>query len=377
MADPSVTAALSVVGQSPKLPLVDLSLTLAHGKHSIVTATFQQTRKSQPIAKDGTPAQAIWGRASGQSVWHGYVHHHQVVTTSAMAWPQVIYTLIGTSSTMNSERRRSWRNVSDSYVIRQVAKDHKMRSIVSVTAPVWKYIAQAESDFHLVNRLAAQDGYKVWIDGDTLTYRDPLLLMEPGLGIGIPRFTFSRLGNDSVLTFDKISGATAPIAGVQATYTTYGLNSSGQLVSSSSSPDEQTGLVKITNVRPIISYADAAQSVTASKAANAHWITARVQVLGDVRLLPGQLLYLDGTALDDESLGYWLVDSVTHSLQPQAVHTTNPSHFTSVCQLIRSTVPIINDVLTVGQATRSSSGLSLSDDGFWSAQVQEEIVYGI
>ena len=68
-----------------------------------------------------------------------------------------------------TRRTRTFENVSDADVVRQVAQAHSLRADVDFSGPTHRVVAQVnQSDLAFVRQRARAAGAEVWVDGDTL-----------------------------------------------------------------------------------------------------------------------------------------------------------------------------------------------------------------
>jgi hypothetical protein len=373
-----VVAQLNAPTQNVTVPIINVDIRLCTGKHSLAIVTTQQTYKAAPLLSQGAPVWMTWGRSpSATTVWYGYVNHYEVVSDDRSSLPQVVYVLIGTSVSMNNETSEGWQGITDSYIVREIATRNNASSIVHATNQVWTYVAQQGSDFTFINELGQQDGRRVWADNCVVYYLDPLSLLQTPLGATIPSFAMDGRKNDGILKFNLVQGSAVPATGVQATRTAYGIDPSGNLLSARASSSAAT-LTKNYMPRPLGSYTDATNALMAAQRVNSGWVSASAQVLGDVRLQPGQVVYLSGRMLDADSTGLWLIDSAEHSLQPTGtVYTSNVTGFTTKLSLTRNQqgAQVFSDVIPV---TRKANLVppTLTNDGLWRAGVLEGTIYG-
>lgn len=375
MSSASAQATVTFIGYPIAFPVRQASLRFEHSKHSLAFVTCQFTDQQATIVPEGTPAVLTWGKApGGMANFYGYVNHYELSKPTTKSRQQITYVLIGTSRDLNNENTQSWRKISDSYVVRQIAKTHRFRSIVHATKDIWPYLSQSGSDFAYINQLAEQDGYRPFIHNCVLYYLDPFALLLVSTSAVMPIFYADGAGGDTIKSFEMIQGTTVPRGGVQATRTTYGLSSNGRLIQSVSASSSAI-INKLVLPRPVGSYAEAANLSQAVQNKNAGWITATVKVLGDVRLLPNQVVTLSGKALDPNAQGLWLVDAADHEIIPEVPGISQNSMFQTTVKLSKN-AQAGNAFGNVMPLTASGS---LQDpflsNGIWQAPVLQEVIY--
>ena len=170
------TVSLRIGGQSQPA-VVRFDQTKAFSKHTIavVDLSYPGTSQQPWIAPEWSPVEVYLG----STTWYGYVHHGGVVADVRDRSGAVIrYTLIGTSLPMNETRTRSWRDVSRSSIVRQIAREHRLRSVITPHRMVMDYYAQTGvSDWKTLQQMANSAGYRLWVDGSTVLFVNPTLLL--------------------------------------------------------------------------------------------------------------------------------------------------------------------------------------------------------
>jgi phage protein D len=253
------------------------------------------------------------------SRWYGYVHHSSVMATSANQTVTTRYICIGTSLPMNTQRTRSWKNVSPTSIVRQVGRENGLRTVISPSARRLTYWAQSgQSDFKLVSDLATETGFRFWVEGTTLYFLDPRILLLGQKAQDIPVFTKSqRPGKyDTLQDMTILAGTMIPRAnGTTGTSAISGLDAkTGRVIQASSSA--KTGassfLNTITTSRAVDNYADAQALMEARTLASQGWITIQATVYGTSKVTPGTLIGISGSSISSDRQGRWMVTSTKH-----------------------------------------------------------------
>jgi hypothetical protein len=279
---------------------------------------------STPIGRTAYPELAPvvldYGRSpNDMSRWYGYVHHSSVMATSANQTVTTRYICIGTSLPMNTQRTRSWKNVSPTSIVRQVGRENGLRTVISPSARRLTYWAQSgQSDFKLVSDLATETGFRFWVEGTTLYFLDPRILLLGQKAQDIPVFTKSqRPGKyDTLQDMTILAGTMIPRAnGTTGTSAISGLDAkTGRVIQASSSA--KTGassfLNTITTSRAVDNYADAQALMEARTLASQGWITIQATVYGTSKVTPGTLIGISGSSISSDRQGRWMVTSTKH-----------------------------------------------------------------
>jgi phage protein D len=220
---------------------------------------------------------------------------------------------------MNTQRTRSWKNVSPTSIVRQVGRENGLRTVISPSARRLTYWAQSgQSDFKLVSDLATETGFRFWVEGTTLYFLDPRILLLGQKAQDIPVFTKSqRPGKyDTLQDMTILAGTMIPRAnGTTGTSAISGLDAkTGRVIQASSSA--KTGassfLNTITTSRAVDNYADAQALMEARTLASQGWITIQATVYGTSKVSPGTLIGISGSSISSDRQGRWMVTSTKH-----------------------------------------------------------------
>lgn len=322
--------------------------TKAFGKHTVANLDVRYSRfdtgaVSTPwVAPEWTPVQM----RMRDTDWYGYVHHGGVASDVRDASGSAVrYTLIGTSLPMNEERTRSWRSTSASALVRNVATEHRLRSVITPNRAIIDYYAQAgTSDWKLLKDMAARTGYRLWVDGATVLFVDPKLLLVGVRDIDIPTFSqsFTPGVADNMYAFSSKAGTNVPrVGGSTSKQIVYGLDprtgrrikATGATNLGDGSPNGPTPFLTHVVSGGVSSLSQAVSSVGAQVTVSDGWITATAVVRGNARLVPGSLVRIAGSGVPIEQQGRWLVTSVNHRVINDNSLTIDP--FTTTLELER------------------------------------------
>lgn len=360
-----------------------LSMSMELGRHTVCSLQLGQktptVSKNQFVMPENTPISISWGRTPGQlATWYGYVlSHDPAIVKDFLSYPQLTYTLIGTSVKLNSQHTRSWTNVTDSYVARQICKEAGFATVSHASNTVRPYIVQSgQSDFIFCNYLASLSGFEFWADGPTMYFIDPVEVIGSPNQATILSFNIDRKPGywDAAQSFELTQGSQVPDTGVLASRTVYGLDNTNAIIQATSNPSSGSPSIStVENSYPASSYQDAQNQADAVTKQNQQWISATCTVQSDTRLQPGQVIDLQGQSLLKGTEGFWLIVAVQHRISP-ATPAEKLGRFNADLAVIRNAPS--------GQQYSGISGLGttlnqavLNAEGSWQAQVTSETVY--
>jgi phage protein D len=281
---------------------------------------------------ENSPIKVSYGTPPYIETFYGYVNHSELISPTGASNITMRYGLIGTSQPMNNQHTRSWKSTSASAIARQIAQQQGFRSIISSTDRVLDYWAQSgESDLQLLDDLAAESGFRFWVDGSTLTFIDPELLLTGTIENAVPVFTYNRSAGtpDTLTDFNPVTGQNVPGQGIQANRMIHGVDSrTGQPFKYSTNANANIGVPsstttpyinKVITDQYVRNYGQAKAVLDATSNSNRDWAQADVAVLGTPRLKPGYLVNLQGSALPSDSSGLWQVIAARHVIVPSRV----------------------------------------------------------
>jgi hypothetical protein len=267
-----------------------------------------------------TPVMLDYGRSPNDVVrWYGYVHHSNVLASNGAFAPVYRYVCIGTTLPMNKQYTRSWKNVSPTSIARQVGRENGLRTVISPSARRLAYWAQkGQSDFSLINDLAAQTGFRFWVHGGTMYFLDPRILLVGQRAQDILLFSKNQLpgGFDTLVDLSVLTGTMIPrTTGTTGTTTIFGIDKRTGLpiqASSAANAGASTFLNTITTDLAVDNYADAAALMEARTLASRGWITMEASLYGTAKVSPGTLVGISGSSVSPDLQGRWMVTSTKH-----------------------------------------------------------------
>jgi hypothetical protein len=317
--------------------VVDTEFRASWGKHDLwfvrCKATKAQAKKNITTWADGAPVEIFWGRGPGNThTWYGYVNHHVFSSQDdeAVGVLQVTYVLIGTSRVLNTEHSKQWASVSYSWMAQSIAKDNGFRCVFTQTTQLVNETQASESDFAYLNRMAEKIGFRFWCSGATMYFIDPQVLLTGFTYLSVPTYyiNLNQTTLDSARLFEKTQGGNLPGA-VVGTRQISGFDGKTGRVITLTAGSGSTAMAYTD--RHVQSYSEGQRAINARQALAQFWITATVEVFGNIMLYPGKMILLDGDAMPHESAGTWLISGVVHVMAPGG--TTNVVHDRYVTKL--------------------------------------------
>lgn len=383
---------LSFAGTVENRPIVRANLVKAFGKHSICVVDLAYGRSLSRSAADvicvpeWTPSTLELSNGAGNSErWFSYVHTAAVVSDNrdnSGSGSVLRYTLMGTSLPMNEERTRSWSHITDSGVVRAIAREHRMRSVVQRTPEVLPYVAQSgESDWRVLKARADRNGFRLFVDGSTVLFADPTLLLTGTRSRDIQQYTQNALNGspDSLVKWNAAGGSMTP-GSSSGRNMAYGLDQrTGRVVTASATNNLGVGgvpvLTKINTSARLGGAAQVSQAVTAAAIGSRGWKTAVATVTGSPGKQPGDVVNIQGSNIPAEQRGLWLVTEVSHRVINDNSSPGWP--FLTDLSLERDKIyaPTFNAAYRTIN-TRDSVEAIMRNGTFWEAETLEDVRVG-
>lgn len=305
------------------------------GNHQVAILDFPVPDSTYlNIAPEMTPVTLEWGVVpSGLRTFYGYVNHHETVNLDGVS--VLRFFLIGTSQPLNDPEPVSWKGVTASYVARLIAEKHGLRSILHNSKTVLPYVTPGQdSDLGLLGRLAKDASFRTWVDGATLFFVDPTVMLTTPRQTVAAEYAFDRLSTDTIFGIQTITGSLAPVAGAPTRQRVYGVDDDAGLLiqASSAKSSADAGLLAPGNTivypKSVASLAEA-HRITNNAAVSGNWVSIKVTTLGDGLPRVGSLVSLAGSALNQVYQGVWIAASLIHVMSP-APKTTAWTYSTQI-----------------------------------------------
>lgn len=380
---PPVVYSVTVNGTLVVDSILNVSIDMCWGSHDIVSMRIEYNRGTDMSAVTPWATNALvsmtWGRSTGAlNNWYGYLNHYEMKSNadSGSHNLQITYYCLGTSAPMNSQNSYNWGNVTATYIAKTIAKKYGFRCVVTSNAKILTGMQQASmSDFQFMNYLAQKTGYRFWCSNGTLYFVDPAIYFLGTQTQGVTTYSQDKLQyqQDTMRDFTMLQGTNLP-GSVIASRAVYGIDgSTGNLVTANSGG---TGTALVNTSRSISSVAEGADVITAWQGLSQFWIGATAECFGDQGLYPGKLVYLSGSALPGNNIGYWVVARAKHILLASGTAMTTNDKYATQVTILRNTggtTPKFKNVVTVSPEVVTC----VSSGGKWQASNQSVIVDGI
>jgi hypothetical protein len=319
MPEPTPVTGLTISGHRVTNYIKRVEVREGYGTHSmaIVDVTTSAASSAYP---ELAPVVLDYGRSPNDIVrWYGYVHHSSVLASNSSKTVTARYVCIGTSLPLNIQRTRSWKNVSPTSIVRQVGRQNGLRTVISPSSRRLTYWAQSgQSDFKLLQDLAHEVGFRFWVEGTTLYFLDPRVLLLGQKAQNIPVFSKNQQPGvmDTIRELSILAGTMVPRQnGTTGTSSISGLDAkTGRVIKASSASNTGTSafLNSITTARAVDNYADAQALMEARTLASRGWLTMQATLYGTAKVTPGTLVAITGRSLSSDRTGRWMVTGTKH-----------------------------------------------------------------
>ena len=294
------------------------------GKHQIGIFDYPiPSARSRPLAPELTPMAFRWGTSPvNVRTFYGYVNHHELWVSDVNEDMYLRFFCVGTAAPLNNPHPAAWRKTTASHIARKVAERHGLRAVVRKSRHVLPYWTSAhDTDFEMLNRLAEDEGYHFWVDGATLHFVDPqVLLTSPGRAV-TTGYSMNSDTNDTLFAVHTIDGAPAPTGKAPYVQRVFGIDAAMNnfIRASSTKQSADKGLKAPPNSKvyrqAVRSLAEAQRRNDAASVAGS-WASVTAFTVGDARPRVGSLVNLDGDSLASNYHGTWLATDLIHVISP-------------------------------------------------------------
>lgn len=333
---------------------LDIELRQCWGQHELFFVRIEYPRQYTGIPKlklwpDNAPVQIVWGRRPDNiQTWYGYVNHHKVDSNadSGSKATQITYICIGTSKPMNTDKTRTWGEVSPTYIARKIFGEYGLRSVLTSTDWILPHEVQsAESDFKFLNRIADKVGFRVFISGGTGYFIDPSVVLQGTSHAGVPAFYLDKRYTkvDTIRDFCMVRGDNIP-GSVVANRHIYGLDpGSGTFYKVTADSNQTASIDYVLRDWPSVSQDQAKRLVQAWQNRSQFFMSASAELFGSSFIYPGKIVYLSGQQLPAEAAGYWMVGSAEHVAKSSGTVKTTSDKYVTRVDLLRNSDTYIPD----------------------------------
>jgi hypothetical protein len=227
---------------------------------------------------------------------------------------------------MNATAPRAWTGVTASFVVAEIARKHRLRALLHRSGTkLDTFTIRSETDFASLQRLAAEAGFRLWVDGATVHFVDPNVLIRSAVSVSVPAYT-------DVIDFAISPGTLVPrdggvvsekVVNGRSIATSKAFSVKSGTVLKTRPSDTQGFTPPIVAVLPgqVGTYAEAQQRLAVANNLQ-NWITATVRLPGAPLLHPGALVSIDGPHVPADQTGVWHLESARHVMNISAVGNT-------------------------------------------------------
>lgn len=337
-----------------------ITVTQKFGNHTLVFLDYNFRRRSQYLLPaEGTPVQVRWGAGPvGVRNFYGYVNHYDTIVDGRGETNTRIIVL-GTSKVMNTAVPTNWPGHTRSGIVREIAKRYKFRSIIHqhpYQTEAWA--SGARTDFQVLNSLAEESGYRVWVDGSTVFFLDPQKVLNSAESMFVPSFRRGKIRKSKVT-----GGLGAPRDHVAKRRVIHGLDYSSNEFFTATSGDESLP-VEASTV-PVNDYVDAEVITSARDSEEDDYYTLTATLSGSAEVYPGGLVRLEGDQITKDRQGIWLVNKTIHTI-------TNRDFTTEIVATRSKNMRPAKATHTLKEA-REHTAAVVRDGSHWEALLQEHV----
>lgn len=370
---------------------IDIELRQSWGCHDIFFIRYERPRTDLNFSvsqfwPDNAPVKIIWGRRPDNiQTWYGYVNHHVTNSNAASGSKalQVTYVLLGTSKPMNTDKTRSWGDVTPTYIAKEIAREYGLRAVLSRTTWIIPYEVQSnESDFKFLNRVADKVGFRFWVSGGTLYFIDPAIVLCGSQSQAVPEYKLDKLFTqlDSVRDFEMYEGGNVPGA-VVANRSIFSFDTaSGKIMQVQADPVPLSSGAPVPSIDYIMSdwpadtLVDAKNLVNAWQQRNQFWQTACAELYGNTLIYPGKLVKLTGAQMPPNGSGFWIVASACHILRASGTSLTTSDKYVTQVTLLKNSTKQTPNLKKVVKIVPEFTACVLNQNNNWISQ-QATVLY--
>jgi hypothetical protein len=320
MANEYVGLRVEINGQHSDKEWIGLRLNMANSKHVVGYAVQrhylgENSRSSgRTYYKKRSRIDILFGEFPTKGLsrhFKGYITSHKAGKAKRDGdgpYVDVTYFVIGTSERM--QKRHTWTGMSWSSAAKAVAKRHKMKAVVHQTPRLSRPLIQNQSDFKFLTEGAEKTGYRFFVWNGTLYFVNPKKMLN------------SRLASTPYFEGDSIHDLDVEATEAEDNvYEIYGTAADGSMITATSDNSQEEFWDENDEVAPstpeyeatvVSDLAEAQAAIEARVLSDKEWVTARAKTDGDARVIPGQVIYLNGDNTAEDHRGLWIVTSVQH-----------------------------------------------------------------
>lgn len=328
--------------------------------HTLAFLDYQFAYRSEYVLPvEGTPVSVIWGSTpTGRQTTYGYVNHYESFSDEN----EIMYTrvvVVGTSKPMNSTHTKSWAGQTRSSIVRDIAAQHRLRSVVhDHPFVVENWATGTRSDFQSLKALAEEAGYLLWVDGATLWFLDPDKTLMTASSMSTPVIQRSAMRDVRVLGGSNIPGEVTSSARRVQYGLDYRTNEFFAATGGDVNDPVQVGDGSVT------SFADAQALMTAASRKQRNYYVLKAKVDGQSEAYPGALVRVQSGRVNSDQAGTWLVTEATHEI-------TSDDFITNF--VATRSVDSESHVRSTARGASGTTTAVVRDGSTWEAELQEQI----
>ena len=350
----------SFLNNGPRTDLKKFSVRQKFGNHTVAFLDYRFfDRHEYVLPVEGSPISVRWGKTPlGVRNFYGYVNHYET-DEERRAYTRLV--ALGTSRVMNSASPSTWQETSRSSIARDIAKRHKLRSIIH--QHFWvvdNWATGPRTDWQALNDLANEIGYLLWVDGSTFYFLDPKKALASASSLTVPFISSRDIEKVQILGGSNIPGETTQAK----RRVLYGLDYSTNepFLATSGDPSHPTEVV----ADNVTTFAEAEQATDAASRREGDYYVAKIRMKGDATLYPGRIIRLDSGRVNTDQTGLWTINEARHEI--------TRDDFTTDLVATRGvdSKPLARVATTVRGASEQVAAV-VRDGTTWEAALQEHV----
>lgn len=314
---------------APLIGPASFSLTQEEFCHDYAVCTFLDADVTSPSLFSGTPVKITYGRPGSLNVFYGYVDDatrmSNLMAFGLVERNAVTVRCFGASWPLRDEDTKSWRNVTASTVMSEIASRFHLDSDIETTTTVWPSLQMAEdkSWWRFATGLAKREGFTFYVNGVRLVFK--ARQTNPQKITSVDAVFDYRFDPAGMPIFNPTVGASSPIGGQLRTRTGYGVDPrTGKVFAVSQSGSPQPRYLGTGADDPVFTEIErhAANSqgellarVQGSAQDNQLYIQASAVAQGNAAVTQGSLVFVRNA--NGSQNGLWFVERVEHQMTPK------------------------------------------------------------
>jgi hypothetical protein len=307
-----------------------VKIMMSEGMHDTALITLRNEPLDVPELQPGIPVVMQYGwHPMDVEMFYGYIdhveNHYDRAVTTGVTYEDVI--CMGVSYALKDPFVGAWTNIQASSVVKQVAKQYFLSTLVEDDDDFWPSLASpGDSAWSFLSQLAAKVGYSLACNKSQIRFTSAdfgLRQYWSGMQVFHTRNSAPAYSDQSITRFSTVQGEALPIPGHQkAIRRLSGLDSSGQIIGAVDDGSSLPSQLGQSSTYPffgqqisdqvVTSQAHAQTILAGMTQANRFHYQATATLSGRTSVRQGMPIVLQG--IDTSHDGMWWVQEVTHKI---------------------------------------------------------------